>query len=147
MSVFPGSQAAYETLMSGGAAMRNYYGYKPKTWNPNPELPEVDASPERMEQAKDYTQKSLDNQSFWRKKQASRPVMSMQPQSGIPKVNAAPSMDAWRERRSQVGAVKRQGDEQRKVAMQQAMQQNDGRTHAQRMTDLGRAQRKGRIWA
>lgn len=60
-------------------------------------------------------------------------------------VNAGKGMDAWRDRRSQVGSQKRQIQESHKAGMQKAMQKDD-RTPAQRMFDIQQAQRKGRIW-
>lgn len=60
-------------------------------------------------------------------------------------VNSAPTMDAWRQRRSQVGQTKRDLLANQRSAMEKAMQKDD-RTPAQRMSDIQQAQRKGRIW-
>lgn len=60
-------------------------------------------------------------------------------------VNSAPNMDAWRQRRSQVGQAKRDLLANQRSAMEKAMQKDD-RTPAQRMFDIQQAQRKGRIW-
>lgn len=82
--------------------------------------------------------------------------MSQRGKSGMPayapnlggnkvQVNSAPTMDAWRQRRSQVGQTKRDLLTSQRSAMEKAMQKDD-RTPSQRMFDIQQAQRKGRIW-
>lgn len=60
--------------------------------------------------------------------------------------NAALGMDAWRQRRSQVGQGRRDLLANQRSAMEKAMQKDD-RTPSQRMFDIQQAQRKRRIWA
>lgn len=150
MSAFPGSQTAYETL-TGPVGNFTYAG-QAKMWRPDlVSLPEVDTSQQAMDAARENTQKTLGvqqqwrginaRQQSWRQEQNKKATESMRSQS-TPKVNTAPTMDAWRERRSQVGQLKKSAEADRKAAMEKALAMQRG---PERMRAISEAN-KPRIW-
>lgn len=110
MSAFAGSEGAYQTLTGG-----NIYGPTPaKTLQrippvkldrqqPEPEVASVD-----RQTAIANGQKQIDVDNFWRQQNAQRNAYMPEVQQSQVNINPAQTMDAWRQRREQVGAVKRE---------------------------------------
>jgi hypothetical protein len=146
MSVFPGSEAAYQTLTGGAVfgprqerALQRLSSYgSPNATQPQyqvtqdsqrrPEAAAPPAPPQAPDARQPQRQHSVDMS--WASPAAaqSRQMATVRPNSKNPIVGQVPA-----------GA--------RSPAMQKAMQENDGRSANQRLVDIQRAQNKERIWA